>query len=67
MHWHPQGLYLAVRVDHYTKTKKSTFTSFELFSIKEKDIPMEVMELPTKSDKVYDFAWEPKVLVDAEG
>ena len=40
--WHPQGDYLAVQVDRFTKTRKSTFTAFELFSVKEKDIPMEV-------------------------
>lgn len=39
--WHPQGDFLAVQVDRYTKTRKSTFTSFELFSVKERDIPME--------------------------
>ena len=41
--WHPQGEYLAVQVDRYTKTRKSTFTAFELFSVKERDIPMEVL------------------------
>lgn len=55
------GTYLAVKVDRYTKTKKSTYTSFELFSVKERDIPMEVLELTNKADKVVDFAWEPKV------
>ena len=39
--WHPQGDYLAVQVDRFTKTRKSTYTSFELFSVKERDIPME--------------------------
>ncbi len=43
--WHPQGDYLAVQVDRFTKTRKSTFTAFELFSVKERDIPMEV-QLP---------------------
>lgn len=61
MFWHPQGDYLAVQVDRYTKTKKSTYTSFELFRLKERDIPMEVMELPNKSEKIVAFAWEPKV------
>lgn len=46
--WHPQGDYLAVQVDRFTKTRKSTFTAFELFSVKERDIPMEVC----KSDSV---------------
>jgi translation initiation factor 3 subunit B len=58
--WHPQGDYLAVKVDRFTKTKKSTYTGFELFSIREKDIPMDVLELPNKSEKVLSFAWEPK-------
>lgn len=42
MFWHPQGDYLAVKVDRYTKTRKSAYTAFELFSVKERDIPMEV-------------------------
>jgi len=58
--WHPQGDYLAVKVDRFTKTKKSTYTGFELFSIRERDIPMEVLELPNKSDKIVGFAWEPR-------
>jgi uncharacterized protein with WD repeat len=33
MTWHPQGDYLAVQVDKWTKTKKSTTTHFEIFSI----------------------------------
>lgn len=44
--WHPQGDYLAVQVDRFTKTRKSTFTAFELFSVKERDIPMEVRPAP---------------------
>ena len=42
MYWHPQGDYLAAKVERFTKTKKSTYTGFELFSIRDKDIPMEV-------------------------
>lgn len=58
--WHPQGDYLAVQVDRHTKTKKSTYTGFELFSIRERDVPMEVVELPNKTDRVHAMAWEPK-------
>ena len=36
------GDYLAVKVDRFTKTRKSTYTGFELFSIREKAIPMDV-------------------------
>ncbi|XP_058742411.1 eukaryotic translation initiation factor 3 subunit B-like [Vicia villosa] len=60
MYWQSNGDYLAVNVDRYTKTKKSTYTGFELFRIKERDIPIEVLELENKNDKVIAFAWEPK-------
>ncbi|KAL5994878.1 Eukaryotic translation initiation factor 3 subunit B [Asimina triloba] len=60
MYWQSNGDYLAVKVDRYTKTKKSTYTGFELFRIKERDIPIEVLELENKNDKVIAFAWEPK-------
>ncbi len=33
---------------------------FELFSIRDKDIPMEVLELPNKNEKIITFAWEPR-------
>jgi translation initiation factor 3 subunit B len=45
LHWHPQGDYLCVKVDRHTKTKKSTFCNFELFRMREKDYPVEVVEI----------------------
>jgi len=60
MYWQSSGEYLAVKVDRYTKTKKSTYSGFELFRIKERDIPIEVLELDNKNDKIIAFAWEPK-------
>lgn len=60
MYWQSNGDYLAVKVDRYTKTKKSTYTGFELFRVKERDIPIEVFELENKNDKIIAFAWEPK-------
>ncbi|XP_023007597.1 eukaryotic translation initiation factor 3 subunit B-like isoform X1 [Cucurbita maxima] len=60
MYWQSNGDYLAVKVDRYTKTKKSIYTGFELFRIKERDIPIEVLELENKNDKIIAFAWEPK-------
>ncbi|KAA3460979.1 eukaryotic translation initiation factor 3 subunit B-like [Gossypium australe] len=60
MYWQSNGEYLAVKADRYTKTKKSTYTGFELFRIKERDIPIEVLELDNKNDKIIAFAWEPK-------
>ncbi|CAD7701705.1 unnamed protein product [Ostreobium quekettii] len=69
--WHPQGDFLAVKVDRHTKTKKTIYTSFELFCIRERDIPMEVLELPNKTEKVLTFSWEPEghrfVIVHGEG
>ncbi|KAL9938441.1 hypothetical protein V8E36_003064 [Tilletia maclaganii] len=56
LHWHPQGDYLCVKVDRHTKTKKSVFSNLELFRMREKDLPVEVIEL---KDPVTTFAWEP--------
>ncbi|CAN6204897.1 unnamed protein product [Urochloa humidicola] len=60
MYWSNNGEYLAVQVDRYTKTRKSIYTGFELFRIKERDIPIEVFELDNKNDKIIAFSWEPK-------
>jgi translation initiation factor 3 subunit B len=59
MAWHPQGDYLAVRVEKWTKTRKSTTTNLELFSIRQKNIPVDMFELPNKSEKIKGLAWEP--------
>eukprot|EP01112_Ceratiomyxa_fruticulosa_P016156 TRINITY_DN4848_c0_g1_i1.p1 TRINITY_DN4848_c0_g1~~TRINITY_DN4848_c0_g1_i1.p1 ORF type:complete len:666 (-),score=150.28 TRINITY_DN4848_c0_g1_i1:61-2058(-) len=55
MHWQSDGKYLAVKVDR--KTKKTQSVSFELFRIRERDIPIELIEI---KDPVIAFAWEPK-------
>ncbi|PWN45731.1 translation initiation factor eIF-3b [Ceraceosorus guamensis] len=57
IHWHPQGDYLCVKVDRHTKTGKSLFCNFELFRMREKDFPVESVEL---KDPVTAFAWEPQ-------
>lgn len=57
MFWQSKGAYLAVKVDHYTKGKKSTYMRLQLFRIKERDIPVEVLNF---GHIVADFAWEPK-------
>jgi len=36
------------------------YTSFELFQIKERDIPIEALKLENKNDKIIAFSWEPK-------
>jgi len=45
-----------VKVDR-TKTKKSTYTNFEIFRMREKNIPIEQLE---HKDPIIAFAWEPK-------
>jgi len=57
MHWHPQGHYLCVKVDRTSKTKKSTYADFQLFRIREKDIPIEQIEI---KENIVAFAWEPR-------
>lgn len=56
LHWHPQGDYLCVKVDRHTKTKKSIFTNLELFKTREKNFPVDTLEL---KEPVTAFAWEP--------
>mmetsp|Transcript_3940 Transcript_3940/g.10930 ORF Transcript_3940/g.10930 Transcript_3940/m.10930 type:complete len:684 (+) Transcript_3940:77-2128(+) len=56
MHWQEKGDYLCVKVDRHTKTKKSTFTNFELFRMREKNVPVEVLE---HKENIVAFAWEP--------
>ena len=60
MFWQQSGDYFAVKVDRLTKTKKSTYSGFELFRLREPNCPMEVLELPDKTQKIVAFAWEPK-------
>ncbi|PCH40766.1 translation initiation factor eIF-3b [Wolfiporia cocos MD-104 SS10] len=55
--WQNQGDFLCVKVDRHTKTKKSIFCNLEIFRIREKDFPVEVVEL---KDTVTDFSWEPR-------
>lgn len=59
MAWHPQGDYLAVRVEKWTKTRKSTTTNLELFSLRQRDVPVDMLELPVKAEKIMALAWEP--------
>jgi len=57
MYWHPNGDFLSVKVDRTTKTKKTTMTDFAIFRMRERGIPIEVIE--TK-EAISLFAWEPK-------
>ncbi|KAK3754435.1 hypothetical protein QZH41_009220 [Actinostola sp. cb2023] len=56
LYWHNKGDYLAVKVDRYTKSKKALYYNFELFRIRERQIPVESVEM---KEPIISFAWEP--------
>lgn len=57
MTWQSNGDYLLVKVDR-AKTKKQFVTNFEIFRIKTKDIPVDVIELKV-GEIVSKVSWEP--------
>lgn len=57
LHWQSDAAYLCVKVDRHSKSKKSLATSLEIFRIKEKGVPVEVVA--SMKDTVVNFAWEP--------
>ena len=59
MTWHEQGHFLCVKVDKHSKSKKTLNSSFELFRLRDKDVPIEVCEV-AKDSTIVAFAWEPK-------
>jgi len=61
MQWHDQGHFLCVKVDKHSKSKKTLNSAFELFRLRDKDVPIEVVEF-SKETQVIAFAWEPKGL-----
>ncbi|KAJ4291411.1 Translation initiation factor 3 subunit b [Collariella sp. IMI 366227] len=58
LHWQSDGAYICVKVDRHSKSKKSQATTLEIFRVKEKGVPVEVVD--TIKDTVINFAWEPK-------
>ncbi len=56
MQWHPQGDFLCVQL-LLQKSKKTRVSSLELFRMRSKNIPTEVMQLP---ETIVDFKWEPR-------
>jgi translation initiation factor 3 subunit B len=56
MHWQKNGDYLCVKVERYTKSKKGVYYNLELFRMKEKNIPIDTLEI---KDPVDAFEWEP--------
>ena len=61
MTWHDQGHFLCVKVDKHSKSKKTLNSVFELFRMRDKGVPIEVIEF-NKDTTVAAFAWEPKGL-----
>lgn len=59
LHWQQEGKYLCCKVDRLTKSKKGQFSNFELFRVKSKDIPIDLLEYKEK-DVVQAFGWEPQ-------
>ncbi|KAL9060312.1 MAG: hypothetical protein Q9162_000716 [Coniocarpon cinnabarinum] len=58
LHWQSQAHYLCVKVDRHSKSKKSLATNLEIFRVREKGVPVEVVD--SIKDPVINFAWEPK-------
>ncbi|XP_014680977.1 PREDICTED: eukaryotic translation initiation factor 3 subunit B-like [Priapulus caudatus] len=65
MFWQKTGDYLSVKVDRYAKSRKDDkgevkfagmYYNFEIFHIREKQIPVDVVEL---KEPIIAFAWEP--------
>ncbi len=55
--WHPSGDFLCVKVERLSKSKKPISTNLEIFRMREKDIPLEAIEV---KDPVQDVSWEPQ-------
>eukprot|EP01117_Protostelium_nocturnum_P014876 TRINITY_DN570_c0_g1_i1.p1 TRINITY_DN570_c0_g1~~TRINITY_DN570_c0_g1_i1.p1 ORF type:complete len:666 (+),score=227.02 TRINITY_DN570_c0_g1_i1:78-2000(+) len=54
LNWHPNGTYLCLKIDR--QKKKTTTQGFEVFRIKERDMPIELLDV---KDTAHAFAWEP--------
>jgi len=59
MTWHDQGHFLCVKVDKHSKSKKTLNSVFELFRVRDKEVPIEEYS-PSKDATIIAFAWEPK-------
>lgn len=58
MRWQSESAYLAIKVDRHSKSGKSLATNLEVMRVKEKGVPIEVIE--AVKETVVDLAWEPK-------
>jgi len=59
MTWHDQGHFLCIKVDKHSKSKKTLNSVFELFRLRDKEVPIEVCEF-SKDASILAFSWEPK-------
>merc|ERR1719265_840632 len=57
MHWQSEGDYLCLLVTKLSKTKKKGATNLEIFRIRERNIPVDIVEV---QDTVKGFYWETK-------
>lgn len=57
LNWHPNGTFLSVKVTRHSKSKKTLYTNFEIFRVREPLVPVEMLEM---KDPIVAFAWEPK-------
>jgi len=55
MHWQSEGDYLCLLVTKLSKTKKKGVTNLEIFRIRERNIPVDIVEI---KDTVRGFYWE---------
>jgi translation initiation factor 3 subunit B len=58
LHWQSDAAYVCVKVDRHSKSKKSMATNLEIFRVREKGVPVEVVD--SIKDTVINFSWEPK-------
>jgi translation initiation factor 3 subunit B len=58
LHWQSNADFVCVKVDRHSKSKKSLATNLEIFRVREKGVPVEVID--SIKETVINFAWEPK-------
>lgn len=58
LHWQSNSDFVCVKVDRHSKRGKSIATNLEIFRVREKGVPVEVVD--NIKDTVINFAWEPK-------
>uniref|UniRef100_A0AAY5K9R5 Eukaryotic translation initiation factor 3 subunit B n=1 Tax=Esox lucius TaxID=8010 RepID=A0AAY5K9R5_ESOLU len=59
LHWQRQGDYLCVKVDRTPKGTQGVVTNFEIFRMREKQVPVDVVEMKGDPESKNAFAWEP--------